>query len=221
MDSRLTPKSSFACYFTMKSPEFQPEPGSSRACSTAKCSWRKSPTFSLDRGKPGRPFGSGAPLKASENTTCLIHRFIWLSAGTPSRIAQELSPQDRAVVIDEIQRLPEAPQRVHRLIEGRGIRFLMTGSSARKLRRGGVSGILRGAVGPRICLAVKLGIQLPQVAAARLVLQCGALLSKSGVNEAISRDLAAARLIEKNKFWDAMNLLFLSVPRWSSLSVCH
>jgi predicted AAA+ superfamily ATPase len=41
------------------------------------------------------------------------------------------------VVIDEIQRLPELLNEVHRLIETRGVRFLLTGSSARKLRRGG------------------------------------------------------------------------------------
>jgi predicted AAA+ superfamily ATPase len=57
----------------------------------------------------------------------------------PGRIAQEVSPQDRLIVIDEIQRLPELLNEVHRLIEGRRIRFLMTGSSARKLRRGGIN----------------------------------------------------------------------------------
>ncbi len=55
------------------------------------------------------------------------------------RLAQEIGPQDRVVVIDEIQRLPELLNEVHRLIERRGIRFLLTGSSARKLRRGGVN----------------------------------------------------------------------------------
>jgi predicted AAA+ superfamily ATPase len=57
----------------------------------------------------------------------------------PGRIAQELGPGDRVVVIDEVQRLPELLNEVHRLIETRGIRFLLTGSSARKLRRGGVN----------------------------------------------------------------------------------
>jgi predicted AAA+ superfamily ATPase len=46
---------------------------------------------------------------------------------------------DRIVVIDEIQRIPGLLNEVHRLIEERGIRFLLTGSSARKLRRGGVN----------------------------------------------------------------------------------
>ncbi|MEW6667251.1 MAG: ATP-binding protein [Thermodesulfobacteriota bacterium] len=57
----------------------------------------------------------------------------------PGRMAEEITPQDRVVVIDEIQRLPELLNEVHRLIEERGIRFLLTGSSARKLRRGGVN----------------------------------------------------------------------------------
>ncbi len=40
------------------------------------------------------------------------------------------------VVIDEVQRIPDLLNEVHRLIEGRGLVFLLTGSSARKLRRG-------------------------------------------------------------------------------------
>ena len=40
------------------------------------------------------------------------------------------------VVIDEIQKLPALLDEVHRLIEERGTRFLLTGSSARKIRRG-------------------------------------------------------------------------------------
>jgi predicted AAA+ superfamily ATPase len=57
----------------------------------------------------------------------------------PSRIAEELTPHDRLVVIDEIQRLPVLLNEVHRIIEKHGVRFLLTGSSARKLRRGGVN----------------------------------------------------------------------------------
>jgi hypothetical protein len=43
------------------------------------------------------------------------------------------------VVIDEVQRLPHLMKEVHRLMEARGIYFLLPGSSARKLRRGGVN----------------------------------------------------------------------------------
>lgn len=47
------------------------------------------------------------------------------------------------VVIDEIQKIPILLNEVHRLIEERSIRFLLTGSSARKLRRDG-SNLLAG-----------------------------------------------------------------------------
>jgi uncharacterized protein len=59
----------------------------------------------------------------------------------PGRIEEELESRGgpELVVIDEIQRLPELLNEVHRLIESRGVRFLLTGSSARALRRGGVN----------------------------------------------------------------------------------
>ena len=43
------------------------------------------------------------------------------------------------VVVDEIQRVPELLNEVHRLIESRRLRFVLTGSSARKLRRRSVN----------------------------------------------------------------------------------
>ena len=46
---------------------------------------------------------------------------------------------DKPMVIDEIQKLPNLLDEVHRLIEERGFRFLLTGSSARKLRKKGVN----------------------------------------------------------------------------------
>jgi predicted AAA+ superfamily ATPase len=43
------------------------------------------------------------------------------------------------VIIDEIQKVPPLLDEIHRLIEKRGLKFILTGSSARKLRRGGVN----------------------------------------------------------------------------------
>src|SRR3989339_1286900 len=43
------------------------------------------------------------------------------------------------VIIDEVQRVPELLNEVHRLIENNKYKFILTGSSARKLRRGGVN----------------------------------------------------------------------------------
>jgi len=57
----------------------------------------------------------------------------------PTRMGEELGPNDDVVVIDEIQKLPILLDEVHRLIEQRGVRFVLTGSSARKLRRAGVN----------------------------------------------------------------------------------
>lgn len=70
----------------------------------------------------------------------LLDTSIYLALSqNPLRLSQELTPQDRIVVIDEIQRIPDLLNEVHRLIEMRRIKFLLTGSSARKLRRGGVN----------------------------------------------------------------------------------
>ena len=48
-------------------------------------------------------------------------------------------PENTWVVIDEIQKIPELLDEVHRLIETKEWRFALCGSSARKLRRGGVN----------------------------------------------------------------------------------
>ena len=60
----------------------------------------------------------------------------------PSLLSDEVAVRglkDCLIVIDEIQKCPELLDEVHLLIEERNIRFLLTGSSARKLRSGGVN----------------------------------------------------------------------------------
>ncbi len=52
------------------------------------------------------------------------------------------------VFIDEIQRLPNLLNEIHRLIEDKRLRFILTGSSARKLRRAGVN-LLAGRASTR------------------------------------------------------------------------
>lgn len=57
----------------------------------------------------------------------------------PSRLREELKGYSGIVVIDEIQKLPTLLDEVQILIEEKNLRFLLTGSSARKLRRSGVN----------------------------------------------------------------------------------
>lgn len=59
-------------------------------------------------------------------------------SANPGDLGAMISARPRAewVVIDEIQRVPDLLTEVHRLIESTRRRFLLTGSSARKLRRG-------------------------------------------------------------------------------------
>lgn len=52
-----------------------------------------------------------------------------------SSIIFGMNPTATMAVIDEVQRIPEILNEVHRLIENKKIAFLLTGSSARKLKR--------------------------------------------------------------------------------------
>ena len=62
-------------------------------------------------------------------------------AKEPGVLYRELSalPAGAWAVVDEVQKVPALLDEVHRLIETRGMRFVLSGSSARKLRRGGVN----------------------------------------------------------------------------------
>ncbi len=61
-------------------------------------------------------------------------------AAAPERLREAIpADHDDWIVIDEVQRIPQLLDEVHALIEARGLRFALTGSSARKLRRGGAN----------------------------------------------------------------------------------
>ncbi len=51
----------------------------------------------------------------------------------------ELMDEGELVIIDEVQKVPALLDEVHWLIENRGLRFILSGSSARKLRRSGAN----------------------------------------------------------------------------------
>ena len=58
----------------------------------------------------------------------------------PSRLEERI-PDNFSdwIVIDEIQKVPALLNEVHRLIESKKLKFILTGSSARSLRRKGVN----------------------------------------------------------------------------------
>ena len=81
-----------------------------------------------------------------QNSVPDVHYYDLLDSSTyltlsrePGRLAEEVGTSVKRVVIDEIQRLPLLLNEVQRLIESRKVHFLLTGSSARKLRRGGIN----------------------------------------------------------------------------------
>jgi len=65
---------------------------------------------------------------------------------TPELLKERLkaNPSKKIVIIDEVQKVPKTLDVVHELMEDKcGVQFILTGSSSRKLRRGGVN-ILAG-----------------------------------------------------------------------------
>jgi predicted AAA+ superfamily ATPase len=67
----------------------------------------------------------------------LRSEFFMRLSSAPSQLEEIIDAADKPsiVVIDEVQKVPALLDEVHRLIEERKIRFLLTGSSARKLKR--------------------------------------------------------------------------------------
>ncbi|MEI8049754.1 MAG: AAA family ATPase [Bacteroidota bacterium] len=62
----------------------------------------------------------------------------------PSLLREQLLAQnpeflEHPVILDEVQKIPQIMNEVHWLIENKGIRFILCGSSARKLKRGGAN----------------------------------------------------------------------------------
>ncbi len=100
---------------------------------------RKKSHFLFGPRQTGKTFLVGQIFKNVRVYDLLDHSVFLALSHNPTRLEEELSQRDELVVIDEVQRLPLLLHEVQRLIEKRGIHFLMTGSSARKLRRGGVN----------------------------------------------------------------------------------
>lgn len=58
---------------------------------------------------------------------------------SPHRLRQELTDKDKLVIMDEIQKLPLLLDEIQVMIDDRNVRFLLTGSSARALKRKGLN----------------------------------------------------------------------------------
>jgi predicted AAA+ superfamily ATPase len=77
-----------------------------------------------------------------------VHRLDLLDEGLyqsylrdPRLFGRELLriPRSQWVIVDEVQRLPALLNEIHRSIEGQGLRFVLLGSSARKLKQAGTN----------------------------------------------------------------------------------
>jgi len=151
----------------------------------------------------------------------------------PERLEQRIPPAHRGwVVIDEVQKLPQLLDEVHRLIENRRLKFALTGSSARKLKRTGVN-LLAGraltlAMHPLACAElgaafdVRRSLQYGHLPAAYVEADPKAFL-KSYVQtylreevqqEGLTRNLGAfARFLEAASFSQAAVLNVAAVAR--------
>ena len=97
---------------------------------------------------------SGEALRLSKAPETLYRELALLSPGAWA-------------VIDEVQKVPALLDEVHRLMETRGLRFVLSGSSARKLRRGGAN-LLAGraetlAMLPLTCAEMSFDVDLARL----------------------------------------------------------
>ncbi len=92
------------------------------------------------------PRGTGKTSWLKENVPdafyidLLDYSFYGQLSSAPNRLDQMIPSGFQGwIIIDEVQRIPELLNEVHRLIEGKKYRFILTGSSARSLRKRGVN----------------------------------------------------------------------------------
>ena len=133
----------------------------------------------------------------------------------PGLIREALTPGTEVVVIDEIQRLPALLNEVHLMIEEYGVRFFLTGSSARSLRRKGVNLLggrawsrtlhpfVRRELGARFRLSRALefgllpGVYFSPAPAEDLAAYAGDYLREEVASEALVRNIGAfSRFLE-------------------------
>jgi len=118
-------------------------------------------------------------------------------------IVKALPKEVTHVILDEIQKVPELLDEVHRLIEGTDKIFVLTGSSARKLKRGGAN-LLAGrafvySLYSLSCFELKEQFNLEQA------LHCGTLPKIFSLNDHTEKSeflRAYASTYLKEEIWD-------------------
>lgn len=86
--------------------------------------------------KVGKTFWIKKHLQHAEIIDLLMTDLFADYASRPALLRERYQNHKAMIVIDEVQKIPALLDEVHWLIENKGISFLLTGSSARKLRRG-------------------------------------------------------------------------------------
>ena len=152
---------------------------------------------------------------------------------SPGRLEDKIPPRGNGwVIIDEVQKVPALLDEVHRLIESRRLRFGLTGSSARALRRRGVNLLAGRALSrtmhplTRIELGdsfdLKHSLRFGQLPSSYVDNRPGAFLStyvqtylrEEVQQEGLARNLAAfARFLESISFSQAQLLNVAAVAR--------
>ena len=176
-------------------------------------------------------------LGADVRIDLLDSHFYQTLLAAPNRLQEFVTPKKpRLIVIDEIQRVPELLNEVHRLIEANKWIFALTGSSARKLKGRGTNLLAGRALTNSFfpLTAKELGKDfdlrkslkwghLPSVfsendKAAYLKSYIGTYLREEVQQEGLTRNLAAfSRFIETASFSQGSVLNISSVARDSSV----
>jgi predicted AAA+ superfamily ATPase len=98
---------------------------------------KKKSLFLFGARSTGKSFWIRKTLDSKTMSIDLLNSDLYMRlTESPSLLGKMiLAENKKQIVIDEIQRIPELLNEIHKLIEEKGLRFLMTGSSARKLKR--------------------------------------------------------------------------------------
>ncbi len=109
--------------------------------------------------RTGKSFFIANQIKPDRIVNLLEADTFRMFSARPELLREIIQNKEKIVAIDEIQKLPSLMDEVHSLIEARGIKFILTGSSARKLTRGHAS--LMGGRAKRMFLHPLVSAEVP------------------------------------------------------------